>query len=53
MAEININKNDLEDIIKLYKKENDSFVFKSFTGSEDKKICTFALSILYLRCDLS
>ena len=25
MAEININKNDLEDIIKSYKRENDSF----------------------------
>lgn len=44
MAEININKNDLEDIIKLYKKENNSFVFKSFTGSEDKKICTFVMN---------
>ena len=44
MAEININKNDLEDIIKSYKKENDSFVFKSFTGSADKKICTFIIN---------
>lgn len=44
MAEININKNDLEDIIKSYKRENDSFVFKSFTGSTDKKICTFIMN---------
>lgn len=44
MAEININKNDLEDIIKSYKKENNSFVFKSFTGSDEKKICAFILN---------
>lgn len=44
MAEININKNDLENIIKSYKRENESFVLKSFTGSEDKKICTFILN---------
>lgn len=44
MAEISINKNDLEDIIKAYKKENNSFVFKSYTGNDDKKICTFIIN---------
>lgn len=44
MAEILINKNDIETIIRSYKNENDSFVVKSFTGDESKKRCAFFLN---------
>jgi len=44
MAEILINKNDIETIICSYKIENDSFVVKSFSGDESKKRCTFFLN---------
>ena len=39
MAEIHINKNDIESIVKSYKKENSTFVFISFFGNDKKKIC--------------
>ncbi|MGL5434983.1 MAG: hypothetical protein ACRDBO_06225 [Lachnospiraceae bacterium] len=44
MAEILINKNDIETIIRSYKNEDDSFTVKSFSGNESKKRCVFFLN---------
>lgn len=39
MAEVCINKDDLVNIINSYKDENNTFVFRSFVGTDRKKTC--------------
>lgn len=44
MAEIHINKDDIKTIAESYKKENDTFVIRSFTDKGSQKRCQFYLN---------
>lgn len=44
MAEIFLNPNDLETIIKSYTNENDTFAFRSFTGDVKRKRCIYYIN---------
>lgn len=44
MAEIHININDIKPIVESYKKENDTFVIRSFSDNGSKKRCQFYLN---------
>lgn len=52
MAEVIINPNDIESIIKNYNSENNKFVFKSYVGDEKKKICKFYMNSKECRLDI-
>lgn len=44
MAEVIINKNDIETIVRSYSQQDKSFIIKSFTGDDSKKICAFYIN---------
>lgn len=52
MAEVIINPNDIEKIIKNYNSTDNKFVFRSYLGSEKKKICKFYMNSKECRLDI-
>lgn len=44
MAKVYINKNEIEQTVKNYSTEDDTFMLKSYIGNEKKKICKFNLN---------